>query len=256
MTIGATLAAARESAGLSLQDVSDRTRIRSAVIAAIEADDFRLCGGDVYARGHVQSLARTSGIDPTPLLAEFDALHPRDNAPSPTELADLDNRDIRDGWTPNWGAAVAAVLVLLVSFGVVRFITADSGGGRQPTTIAESSSTSSPRPSTSTSSSEAPPSPSASPSGSVVAQAPQTVKVKVSVAEACWMRVESRGEKLYEGTMQPGDSQIFTDKKEVKLLLGNAGGVSLVVNGKDLGVPGGRGEIVRLAFTPGDPTLG
>ena len=117
MTIGATLAAARESAGLSLQDVSDRTRIRSAVIVAIEADDFRLCGGDVYARGHVQSLARTSGIDPVPLLAEFDAAHPRDNAPSPTELAELDNRDIRDGWTPNWGAAVAAVLVLLVSFG-------------------------------------------------------------------------------------------------------------------------------------------
>ena len=57
MSIGQTLHEARERAGLSVDEVSERTRIRATVVRAIEADDFALCGGDVYARGHVRAIA-------------------------------------------------------------------------------------------------------------------------------------------------------------------------------------------------------
>ena len=53
MSVGSELSAAREQAGMTLAQVADRTRIRSTLIAGIEADDFSLCGGDVYARGHI-----------------------------------------------------------------------------------------------------------------------------------------------------------------------------------------------------------
>lgn len=73
MSIGAALAEARRRSGLSVTELSRRTRVREPVIRAIETDDFSRCGGDFYARGHVRALARAVGIDPEPLLSEYDA---------------------------------------------------------------------------------------------------------------------------------------------------------------------------------------
>ncbi|MBV2367244.1 helix-turn-helix domain-containing protein, partial [Streptomonospora nanhaiensis] len=76
-TIGQTLAAAREDLGYSLADLSARTCIRQPVLAGMEGDDFRVCGGDFYARGHIRSVCRELGLDPGPLIEEFDREHAR-----------------------------------------------------------------------------------------------------------------------------------------------------------------------------------
>ena len=73
MTIGETLAKARRSAGLTVTQVSERTRVRETIIRGIEQDDYTACGGDFYARGHIRSIARVVGADPVPLIAEYDA---------------------------------------------------------------------------------------------------------------------------------------------------------------------------------------
>jgi len=64
---------ARESAGLSLDDVAEATKIRSSILAAMEADDFSHCGGDVYARGQLRSIATVVGLDPEDVVESFDA---------------------------------------------------------------------------------------------------------------------------------------------------------------------------------------
>src|SRR5262252_6595223 len=112
MSLGSELSAAREQAGMTLAQVADRTRIRSTVIAGIEADDFSLCGGDVYARGHIRSIAKVVGIDPEPLVAEFDRLH-APHGPSATEVFEADTRRVSavDRRGPNWTAAMATVVV-------------------------------------------------------------------------------------------------------------------------------------------------
>jgi hypothetical protein len=71
--IGATLTQARTDAGLSITEVSQRTRIREAIIRGIERDDYAACGGDFYARGHIRAMAKVVGTDPVPLIAEYDA---------------------------------------------------------------------------------------------------------------------------------------------------------------------------------------
>ena len=72
MSIGATLAAARRHAGLSVAEVSRRTRVRENIIQGIEQDDYAACGGDFYARGHIRAIAEAVGTDPRPLIEEFD----------------------------------------------------------------------------------------------------------------------------------------------------------------------------------------
>ena len=72
MTVGETLTEARCRAGLSIDELSERTRIRGTVIRSIEQDDYEACGGDLYARGYVRALAGAVGIDAQPLIREFD----------------------------------------------------------------------------------------------------------------------------------------------------------------------------------------
>jgi hypothetical protein len=72
VTVGETLTQARNHAGLSVDELSERTRIREKVIRSIEQDDFAACGGDLYVRGYVRAIAGAVGIDAQPLIREFD----------------------------------------------------------------------------------------------------------------------------------------------------------------------------------------
>lgn len=93
MSIGGALAEARHEAGLTVADVSARTRIRAALIRDIEQDEFATCGGDFYARGHIRAIAGVVGTDPRPLISEYDAAYcpggpvPRPAVPSAPRAA-------------------------------------------------------------------------------------------------------------------------------------------------------------------------
>ncbi len=75
VSIGEVLAAARRQAGLTITQVSQRTRIRETIIRGIEEDDFSACGGDFYARGHIRAIARAAGVDGEPLVRQYDSSH-------------------------------------------------------------------------------------------------------------------------------------------------------------------------------------
>ena len=72
MTVGETLTEARYQAGLSVDELSERTKIRGTVIRSIEHDDYEACGGDLYVRGYVRAIAGAVGIDAQPLIREYD----------------------------------------------------------------------------------------------------------------------------------------------------------------------------------------
>jgi hypothetical protein len=72
LPIGPALAEARTEAGMTVADVSERTRIRRAIISDIERDDYTSCGGDFYARGHIRAIAKVVGTNPVPLIEEYD----------------------------------------------------------------------------------------------------------------------------------------------------------------------------------------
>jgi transcriptional regulator with XRE-family HTH domain len=92
--IGPALAGARTEAGMSLEDVSDRTRIRRTIIGDIERDDYSSCGGDFYARGHIRAIAKAVGTDPVPLIAQYDDdVAAREQADAAAAVTGPDPRD-------------------------------------------------------------------------------------------------------------------------------------------------------------------
>jgi cytoskeletal protein RodZ len=251
VSIGTTLAAARETAGLSLEDVAAATRIRRTLVMNIEDDDYSACGGDFYARGHLRNIAVAVGLDPAPLLAEFDAARPEAAPARATEVFEAETttwKERRGG--PNWSAAMAAALVLVIAYGLVQAFSGSGGGGHE---VADPSRTTSAPPSTS-----APSSPTPSGDGSAVAQAPRgKVTVAVLATDRSWVQVTTTtGQELFQGLLQPGQAKTFTDKTRLKLVIGNAGGVELTVNGSAIGAPGRRGQVARVQFTPEDPAAG
>lgn len=249
MSIGKTLAQARESAGLSVDEIASATRIRRTLVVGIENDDFSACGGDFYARGHIRTIATKLGVDPTPLLAEFDSSRDPEPPPRATEVFESETAARAERRGPNWSAAMAAALVLVVAYGVVQAF----GHGSNTASDTGAGGTASPSASVS-----APASPRPSGDGSAIAQAPRTkVTVAVAAVERSWVQVTTAtGQQLYQGLMQVGTAKSFSDRRELRLVIGNAGGVQLRVNGTDIGAPGKRGQVARVQFTPQDPAGG
>jgi hypothetical protein len=85
--IGETLTEARRRAGLTVTQVSERTRIRETIIRGVEDDDYSSCGGDFYARGNIRAIAKVIGTDSGPLIREYDAAH---RAPGTLSTVSLD----------------------------------------------------------------------------------------------------------------------------------------------------------------------
>ncbi|CCK27075.1 membrane protein [Streptomyces davaonensis JCM 4913] len=255
-SVGRALQQARIAAGLTVDDVSNATRVRLPIVHAIEADDFGPCGGDVYARGHIRTLAKAVGIDPAPLLAQYDADH--GGRPAPTPAAPLFEaeriRPERRG--PNWTAAMVAAIVAVIGFvGFTAFKGDDGGAG----SVAEGATPSTSKPATTKPKTEKPEDPKPEPSDSAIAAAPQDkVTVQVSAADGkSWISAKDHnGRLLFDGLLQQGDSKTFQDSEKINLVLGDAGAIQLYVNGKKIDDDWQPGAVERLTYTKGDPQVG
>jgi hypothetical protein len=73
-----------------------------------------------------------------------------------------------------------------------------------------------------------------------------TVKVEQVPA---WLNVQTDGNVAYEQVAQPGFSQDFEARQQIRVWTGNAGAVRLEINGQDYGALGAPGEVKRQLFT-------
>ncbi|UXY30320.1 helix-turn-helix domain-containing protein [Streptomyces sp. HUAS TT20] len=257
-SVGRALQQARIAAGLTVDDVSSATRVRIAIVHAIEADNFVPCGGDVYARGHIRTLARAVHVDPAPLIEQYDAEH--GGRPAPTPAAPLFEaeriRPERRG--PNWTAAMVAAIVVVIGFvGFTAFKGGDDGSnakdqvaqGASPT--ADKSASPTPK--------KSKPADKPEPSDSAIAAAPQDkVTVQVSAVNGrSWISAKDHnGRMLFDGLLKKGDSKTFQDSSKINLILGDAGAIQLYVNGKKIEDAFQPGAVERLTYTKGDPEVG
>ncbi len=123
MSIGEALAEARREAGLSVAQVSQRTRIRQTIIRGIEGDDYSVCGGDFYARGHIRSIAKVVAADPGPLIKEFDTTHRAPGALSATAIDELVTQSRAAGQRRrNWVMVASVVTIGLALVVVAGFV--------------------------------------------------------------------------------------------------------------------------------------
>ena len=248
MSVGEDLARAREARGMSVEDVSSATRIRAGLIRAIEADDFGPCGGAVYARGHLRAIARVIGIDPEPLVRDYDRTHDVEDlhVPVPTQASEPDFAIRADRQRPNWTAAMAVALLAICALAAYGLINRSPShpSAQLDNGPAPSVQTVSPTPSSAPAS--APP--------SAVAQVPSTGAIALVRATAgrTWLQVETLGGRLlFQGLLNQGQTKVFRDAKGLRLLIGNAPAVQLVADNHDFGTPQSSGNVAHVTVQPG-----
>ena len=257
--LGERFRAAREARGLSLSDVSEQIRIRSIYLAAIEEENWPSIGAPVYIRGFLRTYARFLGLDPEEVVATFNGVPPPpagSRTPAPSAQPEKTPSQPAYAWfapappasdTPRrrgpwaiWAAALVAVL--LVGFVVYN----EWMLHRRPSSqVALASSEPSPLSSTSALPDVVEsPGPSASPLDAD--DGPNTLALTLTAPS--WLRVTVDGSVSMEGTFPAGTSKTFHGKSAL-VRIGNAGGVEIRVDGKDVGKLGNSGDVIERSFT-------
>lgn len=83
---------------------------------------------------------------------------------------------------------------------------------------------------------------------SASARADEKNRLQIVAEQPCWISSRVDGVKGREYTMQPKDSLVFTYANSLEVTFGNAGGVTMVHNGRDVGKPGRLGQRATITF--------
>jgi len=236
---------AREARGLALSDAAEQIRIRSVYLAAIEEENWSAIGAPVYVRGFLRTYARFLGLDPEEAVGSFNQ-----TLGSPAS-GDGDDESVepngagrrgRSGSALIWVAATVAVL--LIAFVVYNELTMRRGGVTvAQATPAEQTSAS---PQASAAAVGASPSPAVTPTPAAGPGGANSIALVLSAPS--WLRLTVDGNVSMEGTFPAGTSKTFHGKNAL-VRIGNAGGVEIYVDGKDVGKLGKAGDVVEHAFT-------
>jgi len=239
VSIGNALAEARRQAGLTVTQVSQRTCIRETIIRAIERTDFSACGGDFYARGHIRSIARAVGVDPEPLISEYDLT--QDPAPeisaaevfSPTAPIKMKERR-----RPNWTAAMAVAVLLIAGIFAYQHFTA-----RPAATAAVA--TGQVRPA------KLPHDRTPAGARRSARHHPRRLDIRLAATQDCWVQLTTAtGQTIFSGTVYAGSAMNWIERRPVSMTIGNPAGVRVRVNGKNP-VPPGSMTSVTLSLRAG-----
>lgn len=251
MSLGLVIRQARIDAGLSVDDLSERTSIRAGLLKEIESDDFTKCGGETYARGHLRNIAPHIKMDSQLLLD----LYENEQSSQPRRIQEMlaENNVMTnpvDKKSISWKTLAGISLSTLALLAAVQIIISNSKTTMvtNPEVVASESAT--PQPSIT---SEAQPTPAATSTPSVVRDTYSSgsgVSVTVAAVRAnSWLFVsDSNGTTLYSGQVRNGQKLNFSATTRISLKVGNAGAVEVSVNGKVAQQIGGDGEVVSLTY--------
>ena len=133
------LRSTRESKGLSIDDVSNRTKIRVKIIEAIEQGDYKSAGAPAYVKGFVKIYADYLGLDTKSILKQHAHIFEDFNKPF-LMVGKEDEQDAPLIQTPNVhlharsliAFAVIAVIIAAAGFGVFLAVKiVKSAGGKK-----------------------------------------------------------------------------------------------------------------------------
>ncbi|HTR44669.1 MAG TPA: RodZ domain-containing protein [Thermodesulfovibrionales bacterium] len=235
--IGNTLKQKREAQGLDLREVADTLKIRYNCLKDLEDTTTDKLPDDLYARGYLRQYAKLLGVDLESLIESYAAQQTAQDTPPDSPASQ-----------PKTGSRVSKNIVVIFSvvvIGAALFAVFSTLTGRRedkplPPQVhqAERVTLEAPAPT---------PAPPALDQGSAVPREKvQGYTLHVRADETTWLRVDMGEGKSEEALLKPGEEKEWTSQDGFDLRVGNAGGIRLVLNGKEIEPLGKKGEVVRI----------
>ncbi|CAN2240735.1 COG1426 Predicted transcriptional regulator contains Xre-like HTH domain [Candidatus Planktophila dulcis] len=246
MTLGSTIRDAREAARISLESLSDSTSIRMGLLTEMEDNNFKHCGGDTYARGHLRNIANRIGLNPQILLDLYDDQHSTEKRAMQDLLVENNIMQVpREKKTISWKVPALISVTVLFVIASAQIVTSNQSSSPAPAPTVSSSKSAAPAP---TPSQSAAPTESAVPTPAVTSKSGPVSLTLVASRGNSYIHIIVDGKTVEKGSMFQGETKSFTGKNVVSIYLSNPAGLDLTLNGKQLAPLGGQNEEVRRTF--------
>jgi len=264
LSVGAYLSQERKRKNISLVEIAKVTRISLQYLEALEKDEFQTLPASIFVRGFLRTYAAQIGLDPIEVLNLYEAQVDSLNVPEkpgkkgaaapPKKLEPL-------------AKYILTLFIIVLGVGIAFFFFKETS-----VPPSSSPSSSSEIPPARTPPAKAPPSAARSshekgplkeleiakpekklgslPVSPVVAEGAKEegkrFVLKVKAIEKTWLRIQSDDQPEFEALLQPKETATWTAQRQFEILVGNAGGIEVFLNGNRQGPLGQSGQVVNL----------
>ncbi len=276
-TLGSYLKTQRESKKISLREVAKNTRVREHILRAIEEDRHDLLPPATYVKGFLLAYAKYLRLDPNDVFLRYGRVlkgepvtPPPPPSPKPKQkIPSIQPAKPKQKISPahpqkpkqkilwntkqTWmvgGVIVASLIVFYFFFPypskppVEPII--EKPVPEKPVIEEKLPIATSPPVAAITSALPAP-SPPVTATTPVAEKKPFSLQIKA--VEETWVSLQVDDESAKEMTFKPGEGISVQASNRIRIIIGNAGGLDLVLNGKPLEKLGKPGEVLTLLFT-------
>lgn len=272
--VGETLRKEREARGVSLQEISEETKISMRFLRAIEEEHFDRLPGGIFNKNFVRQYARYLGLDEETAVQDYLRIVGADREPSEGEkhAPSLEMQPSLTG-TGYFRIVLAAICLGALAVGLAYGLyllknrvapSTSTREGLSTTPVAASSAPSVPSslegatltsPKTSANpSSPGPPIPAGSNfSGTATGnstEAAPALDLRIASVAPVWVSITTDGQEHWQGTLQPRQTKQVKASGSIRLTVGDAGAVDLSLNGNSLPPLGRPGEVKKVTITP------
>lgn len=257
---GATLRAAREARGLSIDDLNRTTKISGSMLRALEQNQIEKLPAKIFTRGFLKAYAREVGLDPEttadrylahvvpePRAATFTAEAAESHRPATrAEVLALDDdttRMLAARQARRFGGliTVAAVFGLAAYVGSFNWLISNQRQQAAPANSITVTGEVAPTAGTPVSAGDA------TPTSSVAVAGP--LRIDLEPKGPCWLVAMADGQPVLSRLLQAGDRQTIEVNDELVLRVGDPATLSFSINGQPGRSLGRAREPVNVRIT-------
>lgn len=278
---GARLRREREAQGLTEHQVAESLNLDPTLIVMLEANDFGALGAPVFVKGHLRRYAMLLGLDPEEILSSYERSKQHVDEPTLVPRSRLEMEPVRG--RPRWPWVVGGTAAFVLAAVLAAYLSengapwSDTHEGDEPV---ESSindpfapiqhgpaTASTPGASAAVAGSDAPGravTPGLSPDPATAAQSatapgvdgppapgPGQVNLQLRFGADSWVEIfDGSGKALVYELGQAGTERTLTATAPLRVTLGNAPAVAIVVNGRPAPPPPAQGAVARFRIGP------
>ncbi len=249
--VGDRLRAAREAAGLDLNDIGTRTRIPIRHLEAIERGEFGTLPSPTYAIGFVKSYARALALDEAAFArdvrVELGRAEPTGRDTPFTELTD-------PARVPSRLLAITALLIVILAAAGYFAWRHQYLGGSEPVVTNAIQLRPAPPVAVAPDPGDAASNPSVAPAirtATPLAERSSKGDVALTAALPVWVRITDRDATLFEKEMAPGDRYVVPrGAADPRILTGRPDALNVTIDGRAVAPLGPRNRtVVKLRIS-------
>lgn len=241
--LGQLLREAREKKGLSVTEVEEATKIRGALIEALEQDSYEALPAGIFRKGLLRNYAQYLGLD----LKEVMTLY------GDEEEDESQASVVAGGFQPTRGMTISSWLFIDVFLGILIVASIVVVGtlayNRWFPTFPLTSATPTRHASLTSPVLQLTPTNTPSPTLTPTEIPSGRLQVDVEIIARTWLEVVVDGEQAFRGLIEAGTNWSWFAQDSIAMHIGNAGGVLVTLNGQQMGTLGEQDEVVDIVWT-------